>query len=205
MARFGENALQVINNVKQRIEEIKPGLPAGVDVVPVYDRSELIHAAIATLTDTLVQESAIVALVCWVQPLWDQFFGLGNLGKVLGAGGAGDAGSRGREQQDPSFHALHEPQLVDGRRGQARETEAEDGQGEDRLDREIRRAMAMVLVPRHHGTSRGGRIVVRPRIEPVSRPSWSISNEPVQAVPPVPTRAATARNVVGVTESRSTT
>ena len=64
VARFGENALQVINNVKQRIEEIKPGLPAGVDVVPVYDRSELIHAAIATLTDTLVQESAIVALVC---------------------------------------------------------------------------------------------------------------------------------------------
>jgi Cu(I)/Ag(I) efflux system membrane protein CusA/SilA len=64
VARFGENALQVIDNVKQRIEEIKPGLPAGVEVVPVYDRSELIHAAIATLTDTLVQESAIVALVC---------------------------------------------------------------------------------------------------------------------------------------------
>ena len=64
VARFGENALQVIDNVKQRIEEIKPGLPEGVEVVPVYDRSELIHAAIATLTDTLVQESIIVALVC---------------------------------------------------------------------------------------------------------------------------------------------
>jgi copper/silver efflux system protein len=64
VARFGENALQVIENVKQRIEEIKPGLPAGVDVVPVYDRSQLIHSAIATLTDTLVQESIIVALVC---------------------------------------------------------------------------------------------------------------------------------------------
>ncbi|MBK6471796.1 MAG: efflux RND transporter permease subunit [Betaproteobacteria bacterium] len=64
VARFGENALQVIDNVKQRIEEIKPGLPQGVEIVPVYDRSQLIHAAIATLTDTLVQESIIVALVC---------------------------------------------------------------------------------------------------------------------------------------------
>jgi copper/silver efflux system protein len=64
VARFGENALEVIDNVKQRIEEIKPGLPAGVEIVPVYDRSQLIHAAIATLTDTLIQESIIVALVC---------------------------------------------------------------------------------------------------------------------------------------------
>ena len=64
VARFGENALEVIDNVKARIEEIKPGLPQGVEVVPVYDRSELIHNAIATLTDTLLQESIIVALVC---------------------------------------------------------------------------------------------------------------------------------------------
>ncbi|MCA3219248.1 MAG: efflux RND transporter permease subunit [Burkholderiales bacterium] len=64
VARFGANALEVINNVKQRIEEIKPGLPAGVEVVEVYDRSQLIHNAIATLTDTLIQESIIVALVC---------------------------------------------------------------------------------------------------------------------------------------------
>ena len=64
VARFGENALEVIDNVKQRIEEIKPGLPEGVEIVPVYDRSQLIHSAIATLTDTLVQESIIVALVC---------------------------------------------------------------------------------------------------------------------------------------------
>ena len=64
VARFGENALQVIDRLKQRIEEIKPGLPAGVEIVPVYDRSELIHRAIDTLTDTLVLESIIVALVC---------------------------------------------------------------------------------------------------------------------------------------------
>ena len=64
VARFGENALEVIDRLKARIEEIKPGLPEGVEIVPVYDRSELIHRAIDTLTDTLVLESIIVALVC---------------------------------------------------------------------------------------------------------------------------------------------
>lgn len=63
VARFGENALTVIDSVKARIEELKPGLPEGVEIVPVYDRSELIHRAIATLTDTLLQESLIVAVV----------------------------------------------------------------------------------------------------------------------------------------------
>ena len=64
VARHGENALRVIDGVKQRIEELKPGLPEGVEIVTVYDRSELIHRAIDTLTDTLIQESIIVALVC---------------------------------------------------------------------------------------------------------------------------------------------
>ena len=64
VARHGENALRVIEGVKQRIEELKPGLPEGVEIVTVYDRSELIERAIDTLTDTLLQESIIVALVC---------------------------------------------------------------------------------------------------------------------------------------------
>jgi Cu(I)/Ag(I) efflux system membrane protein CusA/SilA len=64
VARHGENALKVIEGVKQRIEELKPGLPEGVEIVAVYDRSELIERAIDTLTDTLLQESIIVALVC---------------------------------------------------------------------------------------------------------------------------------------------
>jgi Cu(I)/Ag(I) efflux system membrane protein CusA/SilA len=64
VARHGENALKVIEGVKQRIEELKPGLPEGVEIVAVYDRSELIERAIETLTDTLLQESIIVALVC---------------------------------------------------------------------------------------------------------------------------------------------
>ena len=66
MARYGANALEVIQNVKDKIAEIGPGLPDGVTVETVYDRSELIHKAIETLKHTLLEESAIVALVCIV-------------------------------------------------------------------------------------------------------------------------------------------
>ena len=63
-ARFGENALDVIRNVKARIAEVAPGLPDGVEVRTVYDRSELIHRAIDNLSRTLIEESIVVALVC---------------------------------------------------------------------------------------------------------------------------------------------
>jgi Cu(I)/Ag(I) efflux system membrane protein CusA/SilA len=64
--RYGENALNVIDAVKKKIEEIKPSLPAGVRIVPVYDRSDLIRRAIATLREKLIEESIVVALVCIV-------------------------------------------------------------------------------------------------------------------------------------------
>lgn len=66
MARYGQNALEVIHNVKAKIAEIGPGLPEGVTVQTVYDRSELIHRAIDTLQRTLLEEALIVALVCIV-------------------------------------------------------------------------------------------------------------------------------------------
>ena len=66
MSRYGENALEVIHNLKEKIAEIGPGLPDGVTIEPVYDRSELIHRAIETLKNTLIEESIIVALVCVV-------------------------------------------------------------------------------------------------------------------------------------------
>ncbi|MGB4064366.1 MAG: efflux RND transporter permease subunit [Azonexus sp.] len=66
MARYGANALEVIHNLKAKIDEIGPGLPEGVTVQTVYDRSELIHRAIDTLKRTLLEEAAIVALVCIV-------------------------------------------------------------------------------------------------------------------------------------------
>ncbi len=64
MARYGGNALDVIHSLKERIAEIASGLPDGVQLRTVYDRSELIHRAIATLRRTLIEESLIVALVC---------------------------------------------------------------------------------------------------------------------------------------------
>ena len=66
LQRFGANALDVINNVKQRIAELAGSLPAGVTIQAVYDRSTLINAAIDTLRRTLVEESLIVGLVCIV-------------------------------------------------------------------------------------------------------------------------------------------
>lgn len=66
LQRFGANALTVIDNVKQRLADILPSLPKGVEIVPVYDRSHLIDAAIETLKHTLTEESIIVALVCIV-------------------------------------------------------------------------------------------------------------------------------------------
>jgi copper/silver efflux system protein len=64
LQRFGLNALDVIENVKKRIAELAVSLPKGTDIIPVYDRSGLIYAAIDTLKHTLIEESAIVALVC---------------------------------------------------------------------------------------------------------------------------------------------
>jgi copper/silver efflux system protein len=64
LQRFGANALDVINNVKNRLTELASSLPKGVVVQPVYDRSALIYAAIDNLRHTLVEESVIVALVC---------------------------------------------------------------------------------------------------------------------------------------------
>ena len=61
--RFGENALEVINKVKNRLEELKSSLPEGVEILTAYDRSDLISGAIENLKTTLTEESIIVALV----------------------------------------------------------------------------------------------------------------------------------------------
>ena len=66
VARYGENALSVIHGLKEKITEIAQGLPEGVSIQAVYDRSDLIHRAIKTLRTTLLEESLIVALVCLV-------------------------------------------------------------------------------------------------------------------------------------------
>ena len=62
--RYGENALEVIRNVEARLKELQTGLPPGVELVEVYDRSGLIERAVETLLEKLLEEIAIVALVC---------------------------------------------------------------------------------------------------------------------------------------------
>jgi Cu(I)/Ag(I) efflux system membrane protein CusA/SilA len=62
--RYGANALSTIAGVRTRLEELKKGLPEGVEIVPVYDRANLIERAVSNLTWTLIEESVIVGLIC---------------------------------------------------------------------------------------------------------------------------------------------
>ena len=64
--RYGNNALETIQKVRQRLEELKKGLPPGVELVVTYDRSGLIERAIDTLGSKLVEESVVVAIVCLI-------------------------------------------------------------------------------------------------------------------------------------------
>ena len=64
--RYGENALEVINNVKAKLDSLRAGLPEGVDIVTTYDRSELILSAVENLTFKLGEEFIAVALVCFL-------------------------------------------------------------------------------------------------------------------------------------------
>ncbi|MDB5986365.1 MAG: cation transporter [Nevskia sp.] len=62
--RAGKNALETIDAVKAKIASLQQGLPKGVEIVPTYDRSELIHNSVATLRDRLIEEFVVVTLVC---------------------------------------------------------------------------------------------------------------------------------------------
>ncbi len=62
--RYGENALATIEAVRAKLEELKKGLPKGVEIVPTYDRGNLIERAIENLKGKLIEESIVVSLVC---------------------------------------------------------------------------------------------------------------------------------------------
>ena len=66
VVRYGANVHEVVERVKTRLAELQSGLPPGVEVVPVYDRTSLIERSIDTLRRKLLEEMAIVALVCAV-------------------------------------------------------------------------------------------------------------------------------------------
>ncbi|CNE58769.1 efflux RND transporter permease subunit [Yersinia kristensenii] len=62
--RYGKNALETINGVKEKLQQIQRSLPAGVEIVPVYDRSHLITQAIDSLSFKLLEEFLVVAVIC---------------------------------------------------------------------------------------------------------------------------------------------
>lgn len=64
--RPGGNALNVIEAIRKKMEAIKPGLPEGVEIVPVYDRAPLIEGSVEYLTHKLIEEAIVVALVCLI-------------------------------------------------------------------------------------------------------------------------------------------
>ena len=64
--RFGENALEVIRNVKRKLKELEKGLPPGVEILAGYDRSSLIERAVRTLKKKLLEEISVVAAICIV-------------------------------------------------------------------------------------------------------------------------------------------
>ncbi len=64
--RYEENAKEVIDRIKKRIDEIRPGLPKGVEIKPAYDRSSLIMAAVHTLKNTLLEEALVVSIIVFL-------------------------------------------------------------------------------------------------------------------------------------------
>ncbi len=64
--RFGENALATIERVREKLVTLKAGLPEGVEIVPVYDRGDLIERAVDNLKEKLIEESIVVAIICLI-------------------------------------------------------------------------------------------------------------------------------------------
>ena len=62
--RYGENAKATIDAIKTKLEALKAGLPEGVNIVPVYDRSTLIDKSVETLSNKLMEELLVVGAVC---------------------------------------------------------------------------------------------------------------------------------------------
>lgn len=64
--RYGENALDTIERVREKLDELKKGLPDGVEIIPVYDRGDLIERAVDNLAEKLIEESIVVAIICLI-------------------------------------------------------------------------------------------------------------------------------------------
>ncbi|MDQ6995196.1 MAG: CusA/CzcA family heavy metal efflux RND transporter [Mariprofundaceae bacterium] len=64
--RFGENAMTTIEHVREKLDELKAGLPEGVEIIPVYDRGDLIERAVDNLKEKLIEESIVVGIICLI-------------------------------------------------------------------------------------------------------------------------------------------
>ncbi len=64
--RYGENALATIERVREKLDDLKEGLPEGVEIIPVYDRGDLIERAVENLKGKLIEESIVVAIICLI-------------------------------------------------------------------------------------------------------------------------------------------
>ena len=124
MARYGQNALEVIHNLKAKIEEVKSGLPEGVEIVTIYDRSDLIHRAIDTLKRTLIEESLIVAA------------GVHRLPAARAQRAGGDPDAAGRHPDRVHRHAPPGHELQHHEPGRHRHRHRRDDRRRDRDDRE---------------------------------------------------------------------
>ena len=159
MMRYGENPLAVTKRIKQKIEQLQAGLPAGVRIVPFYDRTRLIHGAIHTLTEILTHETIIASVavllilmhvgsafvICVTLPLavlvsfiLMRLFGIPSQHHVAGRNRNFDRhsdrpGDRHGRERDPSSHRAFRQGESAGRYARADHSRLPDGGAADLL------------------------------------------------------------------------
>ena len=142
--RSGKNAWETIQAVKARLEQLKPGLPAGVEIVPVYDRSALIERAVDHLKGKLAEEFAVVALVCLAFLL--------ALSLCAGGGGVAAAGRARGVRRDARAGRQRQHHVA----GRHRDRDRRDGRRGHRDDRErAQEARGVVARARERAVGRG--------------------------------------------------
>jgi hypothetical protein len=144
MARFGQNALDVIANVKAKIAEITPGLPAGAEIVPVYDRSELIERAIGNLQVDAARGEP------------DRRRRVRDLPAACAQRAGGHHHAAARHPVRLHRHAFARPGLEHHEPGRHRDRDRSDGGCGDRDDRERAQAHRAPARGRHPAAARSG-------------------------------------------------
>ncbi len=167
MARYGQNALEAIRNLKAKIEEVSSGLPEDVTVETACDRSDLIHRAIDTLKRTLIEETVIVALVGGVWLMWWLGYNLSvavAVGFIALAGVAAETGVVMLIYLDQAWREAQEKSASAGRRAGAAELYAAVMEGAvERVRPKMMTVVAIMagLLPIMWGTGTGSEVMRR--------------------------------------------